>query len=68
MDRFTGEPSLAELLADPILQLMMRADGCDMSQLATVIENKPSCVAPDWKGASLVQAATASGCAWTNSR
>jgi hypothetical protein len=28
MHRFGGEPDLAEILADPIVQALMRADGC----------------------------------------
>lgn len=27
---FGGEPDLAEVLTDPIVQALMRADGCDM--------------------------------------
>lgn len=50
MDRFSGKPSLPELLADPILHLMMRADGCDMSQLTALIKNKPG-------GAALISTA-----------
>jgi hypothetical protein len=38
MDRFVGEPSLAELLADPILDMMMHADGCGMAQLTAIME------------------------------
>jgi hypothetical protein len=38
MTRLKGEAPLAELLADPILDLMMRADGCSMAQLAAIIE------------------------------
>jgi len=30
MRRFSGEPDLAEVLTDPIVQALMRADGCGM--------------------------------------
>lgn len=30
MKRFSGEPDLADVLTDPIVQALMRADGCDM--------------------------------------
>ncbi len=30
MHRFTGEPDLAEILTDPIVLALMRADGCVM--------------------------------------
>ena len=30
MCRFSGEPDLADVLTDPIVQALMRADGCDM--------------------------------------
>ncbi|HUZ75284.1 MAG TPA: hypothetical protein VMU87_20050 [Stellaceae bacterium] len=30
MHRFTGEPDLADVLTDPIVQALMRADGCVM--------------------------------------
>jgi hypothetical protein len=38
MDRFIGEPSLDELLVDPILEMMMHADGCSMAQLTAIME------------------------------
>jgi hypothetical protein len=33
MRRFSGEPDLAEILTDPIVQALMRADGCDLRSL-----------------------------------
>jgi len=38
MSRYRGEPSLNELLDDPIVDLIMRADGCDRAQLETIID------------------------------
>lgn len=33
MRRFSGEPDLAEVLTDPIVHALMRADGCDLRSL-----------------------------------
>ncbi len=38
MTQYSGEPSLAELLADPIMHQMMRADGCDIDCLNAIID------------------------------
>ena len=54
MHRFTGEPDLSEVLADPIVQALMRADGCVMrsfyDSLAALHESDssaaPCCGAP----------------------
>ena len=59
MDRYAGEPSLDELLADPTLHVMMEADGCDMAQLAAIVGNATgapivsSTTARNRRGASL---------------
>ena len=34
-----AEPTLAEILADPITEAVMEADGVDASQLAIMFEN-----------------------------
>jgi hypothetical protein len=38
MRRFSGEPDLAEILADPIVQALMRADRCDLRSLYESID------------------------------
>jgi hypothetical protein len=38
MRRFGGEPDLAEVLADPIVQALMRADRCDLRSLYESID------------------------------
>lgn len=37
MDRFAGEPTLEEVLSDPIVHEMMKADGLDMLRLCDVL-------------------------------
>lgn len=37
MDRFAGEPTLEEVLSDPIVFLMMKADGLDMLRLCEIL-------------------------------
>jgi hypothetical protein len=74
MNRYAGEPSLDELLADPTLHVMMRADGCDMTQLAAIIGNATgaatvsSPVARDEKAASRDPARAKSGLTWPAGR
>ena len=38
MQRYGGEPDLAEVLSDPIVQALMRADRCDLRSLYESIE------------------------------
>lgn len=38
MRRFNGEPDLADVLTDPIVQALMRADGCDLRSLYESID------------------------------
>lgn len=54
MDGYVRDLSLAELLADPSLRLILQADGCDMAQLVEILKN-----AADTADAS-------SGRAWNN--
>jgi hypothetical protein len=37
MDRFAGEPTLEEVLSEPIVCLMMKADGLDMLRLCELL-------------------------------
>lgn len=37
MDRFAGEPTLDEVLSDPIVHVMMKADGLDMLRLCEIL-------------------------------
>jgi len=48
MRRFSGEPDLAEVLTDPIVQALMRADGCDLRSLYESIEALREDEAWDW--------------------
>jgi hypothetical protein len=38
MRRFSGEPDLADILTDPIVHALMRADGCDLRSLFESLE------------------------------
>jgi hypothetical protein len=38
MRRFSGEPDLADVLTDPIVHALMRADGCDLRSLYESID------------------------------
>ncbi len=58
MNRDTREPSLAELLEDPILHLMMQADGCDPARLAAIIACAGRAVAHGRSGACCSQPLT----------
>ena len=37
MDRFVGEPSLDEILSDPLVRSLMKADGIEMRRLCEVL-------------------------------
>jgi hypothetical protein len=37
MDRFSGEPKLEEMLSDPIIHLMMKADRIDRQRLCKIL-------------------------------
>jgi hypothetical protein len=37
MERFTGEPNLDEILSDPIIRSVMKADGIDMRRLCEIL-------------------------------
>jgi len=37
MDRFIGEPSLDEILSDPLVRSLMKADGIEMRRLCEVL-------------------------------
>ena len=37
MKRFAGEPSLDEILSDPVVLSLMKADGIDQSDLRSVL-------------------------------
>jgi len=45
MDRFAGEPTLDEMLSDPIIRRVMRADGIDMRRLCEILVKAASAVA-----------------------
>ena len=38
MRRFNGEPDLADILTDPIVHALMRADRCDLRSLFESLE------------------------------
>ena len=37
MDRYSGEPKLEEMLSDPIIHLMMKADRIDRQRLCKIL-------------------------------
>lgn len=37
MDRYNGEPKLEEMLSDPIIHLMMKADKIDRQRLCRIL-------------------------------
>jgi hypothetical protein len=37
MSRFCGEPALDEMLSDPIIRALMKADGTDVSQTCDIL-------------------------------
>lgn len=37
MDQFAGEPTLDEVLSDPLLHRVMRADGINMKRLCEIL-------------------------------
>lgn len=37
MNRFSGEPSLEDVLSDPIIEVMMKADGIDRRAVCAVL-------------------------------
>ena len=39
MFRADGEPPLSELLADPVLQLLLKGDGISLDELRKLIDN-----------------------------
>lgn len=44
MNRFAGEPTLDEVLSDPIIRRVMRADGIDMRRLCEILVKAASVV------------------------
>ena len=45
MDRFVGEPSLDEILSDPLVRSLMKADGIEMRLLCEVLVKAASALA-----------------------
>jgi hypothetical protein len=45
MDRFIGEPSLDEILSDPLVRSLMKADGIEMRRLCEVLVKAASALA-----------------------
>jgi hypothetical protein len=45
MDRFVGEPSLDEILSDPLVRSLMKADGIEMRRLCEVLVKAASVLA-----------------------
>lgn len=45
MDRFVGEPSLDEILSDPLVRSVMKADGIEMRRLCEVLVKAASALA-----------------------
>ena len=45
MDRFVGEPSLDEILSDPLIRTLMKADGIEMRRLCEVLVKAASALA-----------------------
>ena len=45
MDRFVGEPSLDEILSDPLVRSLMKADGVEMRRLCEVLVKAASALA-----------------------
>ena len=45
MDRFVGEPSLDEILSDPLVRSLMKADGIEMRRLCEVLVKAASALA-----------------------
>jgi hypothetical protein len=46
MNRFGGEPTLEEVLSDPIIHRMMRADGINMLRLCEILVKATLAVTP----------------------
>jgi hypothetical protein len=44
--RFSGEPELAEMLSDPIVEALMRADGWDRRSVCASLLSAKEAVAP----------------------
>jgi len=45
MDRFIGEPTLDEILSDPVVRSIMKADGIEMRRLCEILVKAASALA-----------------------
>jgi hypothetical protein len=46
MDRFAGEPTLDEMLSDPLVRTVMRADGIDRRGLCEILVKAAQAIPP----------------------